>query len=118
MRAVIHGDIVCPHADKFLVGTSHPIVCSEGYETLSNNDLEFLNHARKCLPSEPFESAYKKWRRSICTRRRTAMKHWRRRGEYLTALGVGTQIGRMWSSVYPGNCPKLPAHLLISSYNM
>jgi hypothetical protein len=46
------------------------------------------------------------------------MKHWRRRGEYLTALGVGTQIGRMWSSVYPGNCPKLPAHLLISSYNM
>jgi hypothetical protein len=31
------------------------------YETLTNSDLEFLNHAKQCFPGEPFESAYKKW---------------------------------------------------------
>ena len=31
------------------------------YETLTNSDLEFLNHARQCFPGEAFESAYKKW---------------------------------------------------------
>jgi hypothetical protein len=30
-------------------------------ETLTNSDLEFLNHAKQCFPGEPFESAYKKW---------------------------------------------------------
>jgi hypothetical protein len=31
------------------------------YETLTNSDLEFFNHAKQCFPGKPFESAYKKW---------------------------------------------------------
>ena len=31
------------------------------YETLTNSDFEFLNHAKQCFPGEAFESAYKKW---------------------------------------------------------
>lgn len=34
---------------------------SKRYETLSNDDLEFLNHARQCFSGETFESTYKKW---------------------------------------------------------
>jgi hypothetical protein len=31
------------------------------YEALSNEDLEFLNHAKQCFAGEPFDSAYAKW---------------------------------------------------------
>jgi hypothetical protein len=31
------------------------------YASLSNTDMEFLNHARQCFAGEPFESSYKKW---------------------------------------------------------
>lgn len=31
------------------------------YASLSNTDMEFLNHARQCFGGEPFESTYKKW---------------------------------------------------------
>lgn len=31
------------------------------YEALSNDDLEFLNHARQCFSGELFESTYRKW---------------------------------------------------------
>jgi hypothetical protein len=31
------------------------------YEVLSNDDLEFLNHARQCFSGELFESTYQKW---------------------------------------------------------
>jgi len=31
------------------------------YEALSNDDLEFLNHAKQCFAGELFDSAYAKW---------------------------------------------------------
>ena len=31
------------------------------YASLSNSDIEFLNHAKQCFAGEPFEAAYKKW---------------------------------------------------------
>jgi hypothetical protein len=31
------------------------------YATLSNGDIEYLNHAKQCFAGEPFESAYNKW---------------------------------------------------------
>ena len=31
------------------------------YETLNDNDLEFLNHAKQCFAGEHFESTFKKW---------------------------------------------------------
>ena len=31
------------------------------YEALSNDDLEFLNHARQCFSGEHFESTYQRW---------------------------------------------------------
>jgi hypothetical protein len=31
------------------------------YEALSNDDLEFLNHARQCFSGELFEATYRKW---------------------------------------------------------
>jgi len=37
------------------------------YEALSNDDLEFLNHAKQCFSGELFESTYRKWHAGTVT---------------------------------------------------